>query len=319
MTPENLVLVVDDEAEVREYLSAILEDAGFEVQTAADGKEALEKIEERRPDFISLDLVMPDRSGMKLLYALRKNRDWSRIPLMIVTGHTREDVECDDTEESLLDRTMSGPGAYLEKPVRPEAYVSAIRRRLGLEEDPGTTLDDMRAELARLAESADPVKMEAAIRLLRGGAAPLVHAPKRPAGATGADLQGKHILVVDDEPDVGEYIAAILSDHGCRTVTAGNADEAMERIRDGGPFDLATLDIEMPGKSGIRLYRDLRSDPANESMRVIVITGVQKEIAALFEGKRTIAKLDGYLAKPFEPEMLVETVAHALGAGQPSG
>jgi CheY-like chemotaxis protein len=311
MTSENLVLVVDDEPEVREYLSAILEDAGFDVATAADGNEALRMMEQRPPDFISLDLVMPDRSGMKLLYALRKNREWSRIPVMIVTGHAQDELGREDMDEVLRDKTMSGPGTYLEKPVRPEAYVGAIRRRLGLEEvSPATTMDDMRDELARLAADADPVKLEAAVRLLRGD---------RPASgdastvAARPELEGKRILVVDDEPDVAAYIAAILSDHGCRTVTAGNAVEAAARLQDSGPFDLATLDIEMPGKSGIRLYRELRSDPANEELRVVVITGVHKEVAPLFEGKKTVAPLDGFLAKPFEPDGLVDTVAHALG------
>ena len=80
------VLVVDDEPNVRDYLAQILRDAGFNVVTASDGDEALEIIHQQRPDFISLDLVMPKKSGHKLLYELRKDRQLSRIPFVVVTA-----------------------------------------------------------------------------------------------------------------------------------------------------------------------------------------------------------------------------------------
>ncbi len=87
---EKTVLVVDDEEDVREFLSTVLEDAGFNVVTAADGVEALERIKEKVPDFISLDLVMPKKSGIKFLYELRHNKEWIKIPVVIVTHEARE-------------------------------------------------------------------------------------------------------------------------------------------------------------------------------------------------------------------------------------
>ena len=71
---DKTVLVVDDEPNVRDYLAQILRDAGFHVVTASDGGEALEIIRQQPPDFISLDLVMPKKSGHKLLYELRKDK-----------------------------------------------------------------------------------------------------------------------------------------------------------------------------------------------------------------------------------------------------
>ena len=62
---DKTVLIVDDEPNVRDYLAQILRDAGFGVVTAGDGDEALEIIRENPPDFISLDLVMPRKSGHK--------------------------------------------------------------------------------------------------------------------------------------------------------------------------------------------------------------------------------------------------------------
>ncbi len=134
-TTGKLVLVVDDEEDVRRYLAAILEDGGFEVQTAADGNVALEFVETRSPDLISLDLVMPQKSGQRFLYALRRNRAWSGIPVLIVTGHAHDDLGRNDLDDILAGKMISGPKVYLEKPVSPDSYVRAVRRQLGVEEE----------------------------------------------------------------------------------------------------------------------------------------------------------------------------------------
>ena len=96
---DKTILVVDDEPNVREYLAQILRDAGFTVVTASDGNEALEIIRSERPDFISLDLVMPGKSGHKLLYELRKDRELSRIPVLIVTAHAQDELGKEDLDD----------------------------------------------------------------------------------------------------------------------------------------------------------------------------------------------------------------------------
>lgn len=126
---QKYVLVVDDEPDVRSYLRSALEDAGFAVHTASDGMEALELIKHDPPDLISLDLVMPRHSGAKLYRELQKDKKLSKIPVLIVTGHARDDLGKTDFEEM----TMSGPGIYLEKPVHPDTYVSAVSKLLGIE------------------------------------------------------------------------------------------------------------------------------------------------------------------------------------------
>ena len=123
------ILVVDDERDVREYLSLALMDAGFKVITASDGIEALEKIKAQPPDLISLDLVMPKKSGAKLHRELSKDKRWSKIPILIVTGHARDELGKADLREL----TISGPGIYLEKPVKPKNYIAAIKKLLGME------------------------------------------------------------------------------------------------------------------------------------------------------------------------------------------
>ncbi|MFZ0890643.1 MAG: response regulator [Candidatus Binataceae bacterium] len=158
------VLVVDDEPDVRNYLKSALEDTDFAVETAADGLEALEMVKRDPPDLISLDLVMPRHSGAKFYRELQKDRKLSKIPVLIVTGHARDEVGKADFEEM----TMSGPGVYLEKPVRPASYVSAVRKLLGIEspEAPEPEPDDLRRALDRALSGADRDALQRALDAL---------------------------------------------------------------------------------------------------------------------------------------------------------
>jgi CheY-like chemotaxis protein len=162
------VLVVDDEPDVRNYLASILRDANFNVLTAADGEEALEIARREVPDFISLDLVMPKKSGQKVLYELRKDKKLARIPTLIVTAHASDEMGRRDMEDLFADKVISGPGVYLEKPVKPVDYVRCVQRALGIEETPEvearTTLkDELQQELAQ----ADPSALRRALAALK--------------------------------------------------------------------------------------------------------------------------------------------------------
>jgi len=165
---DKTVLVVDDEPNVRDYLAQILRDAGFNVITACDGHEALELIQQQRPDFISLDLVMPKKSGHKLLYEIRKDKELSRIPVAIVTAHARDELGRSDLEDVMENRVISGPGLYLEKPVKPLDYVRCVQRALGIEE----TEDDeerinLQEELKQHLATAEPHALRRALEALR--------------------------------------------------------------------------------------------------------------------------------------------------------
>jgi CheY-like chemotaxis protein len=161
------VLVVDDEQDVRHYLRTALEDAGFIVETASDGYEALERLKTNPPDLISLDLVMPRHSGAMFHRELLKNRLWAKIPVLIVTGHARDDLGRADLEEL----TMSGPGVYLEKPVSPPAYVDAVRRLLGIETPEltmtGNDEHNLRLELLNRLGRADAATLKKALDELK--------------------------------------------------------------------------------------------------------------------------------------------------------
>jgi CheY-like chemotaxis protein len=165
---DKTILVVDDEPDVQGYLKMILEDAGFQVRCAGDGEAALEMIRTDPPDFISLDLVMPRKSGHKLLCELRRDDKLSRIPFLIVTAHAKDDLGKKDLQDLLEDKMISGPGTYLEKPVNPNSYVRAIQRALGLEESPQVEEKlDLKEELQESIQKADPDALKRALEALR--------------------------------------------------------------------------------------------------------------------------------------------------------
>jgi len=159
---EKLILVVDDEADLRKFLKMALEDAGFKVDTACDGFEALEKVSARKPDLISLDLVMPKKSGAKFYHDLQKNKEWAKIPILIVTGHAQDELGKSDLEQL----TMSGPGIYLEKPVKPHSYIAAVRKMLNIPEgDSAQSAEEtLRSELQKLFPQENGEKLESFLK-----------------------------------------------------------------------------------------------------------------------------------------------------------
>jgi len=159
------ILVVDDEEDVREYLKTALEDAGFAVDTASDGAEALAAVKASPPDLISLDLVMPRHSGARFYRELQKDKQLAKIPVLVVTGHARDELGRADFHEL----TMSGPGIYLEKPVRPDSYVTAVRSLLGIDaaDTAAANSEQLRLELANALSAADPDTLQRALDALK--------------------------------------------------------------------------------------------------------------------------------------------------------
>jgi CheY-like chemotaxis protein len=122
----------------------------------------------------------------------------------------------------------------------------------------------------------------------------------------------KTILVVDDDPDARDFFITVLEDNGYATVSARDGNEALERIQENTP-DLVTLDVTMPEKSGVGVYRKLREEDAYKAIPVIIITGVSDDFKHFISSRRKIPPPEGYLSKPIEPEELVRLVGELVG------
>ena len=168
---DKTILVVDDEPDVLTYLTMVLQDAGFNVMSAQDGNEALERVKEKKPDFISLDLIMPHKSGIRFYHELRKNKEWSSIPVVIVTAHAHDELGKGDLEEILKGKTFSGRQVYLEKPVKPADFIRMVKREVGIpvEEPLEAQTVAIREEINALLDQADPAVLEKIARELKKG------------------------------------------------------------------------------------------------------------------------------------------------------
>ncbi|MDP6355236.1 MAG: response regulator [Planctomycetota bacterium] len=115
-TPRNSILVVDDDSTIRLGFKSLLEEYGFEVETADDGREGLKATMGREFDLILLDIYMPNMNGLDCIKALRISRPY--VPVIIVTA----------TPESDLAREALREGAddLLPKPVPGEVLVNKI-------------------------------------------------------------------------------------------------------------------------------------------------------------------------------------------------
>jgi CheY-like chemotaxis protein len=165
------VLVVDDEPDIVFFLKAVLEDHGFRVMTALNGQEAADILRQHPPDLISLDLIMPGKSGIRFFHELRKNKEWSKIPVLFVSGHVRETIDGSNLVEILKDRTLSGPATYLEKPVNAQTYIRTINAILGMgenaEEQTEEGLPDLQHQVEALLSDAPPETLQRILQMLK--------------------------------------------------------------------------------------------------------------------------------------------------------
>ena len=161
-----IILVVDDEPDIQLFLSTVLEDAGFKVMTANNGKHAMERISEQKPDLISLDLVMPKMGGVKLLAYLQKNPELSKIPFIVVTAHAHDELGKEDVTKLKAEKVLVGPHSYIEKPVVPSEYIKKIRASLGMETDGNSEAGNLRVKLQDELRNADKDKLERALKAL---------------------------------------------------------------------------------------------------------------------------------------------------------
>ncbi len=113
------VLIVEDEPPLVELLSYNLEKAGFQAQIARDGDEALLAVEERRPDLVLLDWMLPYVSGIEICRRLRRNPETRDLPIILLTARGEEDDRIRGLE--------AGADDYVVKPFSPSELVARVR------------------------------------------------------------------------------------------------------------------------------------------------------------------------------------------------
>src|SRR5689334_22193913 len=126
------ILAVDDERHIVRLVQVNLQRAGYDVVTAYDGKDALEKVESEHPDLVVLDVMMPYMDGFEVLQNLRKNPNTRELPVIMLTAKAQD--------ADVFRGWQSGVDCYLTKPFNPMELKAFVKRIFkSLEDDDGDT------------------------------------------------------------------------------------------------------------------------------------------------------------------------------------
>jgi DNA-binding response OmpR family regulator len=117
------VLVVEDDDVIRQLITVNLELEGFEVSSAIDGQEALDRVAEIAPDVITLDVMMPRLDGWTTATRLRENPDTAHIKVVLLSARAQE--------ADIQHGQQIGVDAYLTKPFDPDELVAVVRNLAG--------------------------------------------------------------------------------------------------------------------------------------------------------------------------------------------
>ncbi|WP_414664579.1 response regulator [Horticoccus sp. 23ND18S-11] len=116
------ILVIDDDARLREQYIELLRLEGYQVSEARNGREGIEKARKEPPDLVLCDITMPEMNGHRVLETLRNEPRTAHLPFVFLTGWSEQ--------EDIRTGMNLGADDYLTKPVVPDELVAAIRARL---------------------------------------------------------------------------------------------------------------------------------------------------------------------------------------------
>ena len=119
------ILVADDDTDFTSVVRAILDHAGFAIDTVSNGEEALKAIKKQKYDLLILDVVMPKIDGIKLFRMARKSKRYSQIPVLFISGHSSRERLMEQHKEE-IDKAA----AYMEKPIKTKVFIEKIQTLL---------------------------------------------------------------------------------------------------------------------------------------------------------------------------------------------
>jgi len=227
---EPLILVVDDEPQARDLLSHYLTEAGYQVVTAANGKEAIRLARTRRPSAITMDMLLREGDGLQLIAELKQASETHEIPVVVVS--------VTDEKESGI---SVGAAEWLVKPIHRVDLITALERAIG----------------------------------------------PRVEGTT------KTVLIVDDDPQVLEYLDELLKQRGFAVLSAGGGQAGIDLALAHLP-DLIILDLAMPNVNGVEVVQTLRRHPEGREIPILILTAMELSRA---DRRRLRALVRGIVAK----------------------
>lgn len=272
------ILLVDDNEIVIMQIKTVLEPAGYKVDIAHGGQEALEYIKSNIPDGIILDLMMPGVDGFMVLESIRREQATSEVPVLILTAKTL-------TREDLSRLTMSNIKQLIHKgDVDKTELLEKIKKMVSIPAD--GLKNQEKKEMAELKEDLKP---------------------KQTVRNRVNDTK-KVILLVEDNQDNIVTVKAVLGS-GFTLEEATDGIKALKILESLRP-DLILLDMGLPEMDGLTVLRKIRENSDLDRIPVIALTA-----HAMKDDRQKYleAGCSDYISKPFDPDLLTEKVQEWCG------
>jgi CheY-like chemotaxis protein len=329
------ILVIDDEPDILNILSFFLKQ-DYEVVTADNGFDALEKLDRVQPDVILSDIDMPIMDGLKATRLMRRHPDYVKTPICILSGS--------GTTENMKEAYANGVNFFLTKPFEGQRVLDTLKMQI---DKHGTQIRQKNYTIESVLEIEKQLKQQSAAP----PAAPPQAAPSqrkaappqaRPAGApkaqpavpSSSELQRKlypiptaksadgqsgipRVLIVDDDETVVLNLCRILKGK-YEIIPIVDPLEAMEKLVKWEP-DIMITNLNMPALNGLQLVRMLKGNPTLRLIEIIftvdeldasTVRGIQKvtdnpplEKAELFrEIETTLKEVTGHFSFKVKPK-----------------
>ncbi len=231
------ILIVEDDPGLLRTLKAKLEKAGYEVETAQDGEEALRLIREK-PDAVLLDLLLPQKTGIEVLEDLQKSKDLLSIPIIVISN--------------------SGQQVEIERVKRLGAKDFLVKTDF----TPQDVLDKLSRFVPLPANSGSSKKKEAA--------------PHFPATEKYEETNKGTVLIVEDDSFLRKLLVEKLKREGFSIKEAASGKEALESVSREIPM-VVLLDLVMPGADGFQVLQELRKEERTKNIPVIVLSNLGEQ------------------------------------------
>ena len=126
------ILIVEDDPDITTFLETLLRDNGYETVSAADGQAGLDMLKTDPPDLVTLDISLPEKSGVRFYREVKEFPDTAKIPIIIVTGVTGWGRRPEDFEKFISSRKqVPPPEGFIAKPIEEDELLSKVKELLG--------------------------------------------------------------------------------------------------------------------------------------------------------------------------------------------
>ncbi|NIJ54048.1 response regulator [Dyadobacter arcticus] len=262
------ILLVEDDTYQSKYLGEFLTSNNIVVLYAFSAEEALSILQKDAVDGIILDIRLADMNGLELLDKIKKNPDWSALPVVVNTA--------EDLTQADLSRVMK------------YAHPVVIKTKKSNER----LLDEVKLFLKKIQPNTPKPEHKK-----ESFSNPVVHADKV--------FLGRKILIVDDDMRNIFALSAVLEDSGFKIEIATNGKEAIQKLEDGSGIELVLMDVMMPEMDGIEATRKIREQGKWAKLPIIAVTakamqGDREQCMA--------AGANDYISKPVDIDKLLSLI-----------